>query len=79
LKRVVGPFTDETSLVVRVSQFINGGWCMNDEATTYYNDIIDQMALGHSFLLETFGVKPRIGMFEIGYSDVVERARLIRL
>lgn len=36
---------------------------MNDEAGTYYNDIIDQMSLGHAFLLETFGVKPRIGMF----------------
>jgi hypothetical protein len=22
-------------------EFINGGWCMNDEATTYYEDIID--------------------------------------
>jgi hypothetical protein len=22
-------------------EFINGGWCMNDEANTYYEDIID--------------------------------------
>ncbi len=27
-------------------EFINGGWCMNDEASTHYVDIIDQMALG---------------------------------
>ena len=27
-------------------EFINGGWCMNDEATTHYADIIDQMSLG---------------------------------
>ena len=27
-------------------EFINGGWCMNDEATTDYNAIIDQMSLG---------------------------------
>jgi len=27
-------------------EFINGGWCVNDEATTYYADIIDQMSLG---------------------------------
>ena len=27
-------------------EFINGGWCMNDEASTDYNAIIDQMSLG---------------------------------
>lgn len=27
-------------------EFINGGWCMNDEAGTHYNDIIDQMTWG---------------------------------
>eukprot|EP01132_Coremiostelium_polycephalum_P008521 gene8521-10475_t len=42
-------------------EFINGGWCMNDEAATYYDDIIDQMTLGHQFLYDNFGVVPRIG------------------
>lgn len=27
-------------------EFVNGGWCMNDEAATDYNSIIDQMTLG---------------------------------
>ncbi len=27
-------------------EFLNGGWCINDEATTNYADIIDQMSLG---------------------------------
>ena len=27
-------------------EFVNGGWCMNDEASTDYNAIIDQMTLG---------------------------------
>jgi lysosomal alpha-mannosidase len=27
-------------------EFISGGWCMNDEAGTHYNDIIDQMTWG---------------------------------
>lgn len=30
-------------------EFVNGGWCMNDEATTHYVDIIDQMSLGLRF------------------------------
>lgn len=28
-------------------QFANGGWVSNDEAITQYEDIIDQMTLGH--------------------------------
>ncbi len=27
-------------------EFINGGWCVHDEATTNYADVIDQMSLG---------------------------------
>jgi lysosomal alpha-mannosidase len=42
-------------------EFVNGGWCMNDEAATHYEATIEQMALGHEFLLDTFGVVPRIG------------------
>ena len=42
-------------------EFINGGWCMNDEANVYYEDTIDQMYLGHKFLKQTFGVIPTIG------------------
>ncbi|XP_057366002.1 lysosomal alpha-mannosidase-like [Daphnia carinata] len=43
-------------------EFINGGWCMNDEATAYYVDIIDQMSLGLIALNDTFGEcgRPRI-------------------
>jgi lysosomal alpha-mannosidase len=41
-------------------EFINGGWCMNDEASTHYEAIIDQMTLGHRFLAETFGITPKV-------------------
>ncbi|UJR22329.1 hypothetical protein I4U23_025391 [Adineta vaga] len=44
-------------------EFINGGWCMNDEASTHYNSIIDQFALGAEFLRDQFGEcgRPKIG------------------
>ncbi|KAK4417954.1 putative alpha-mannosidase [Sesamum alatum] len=42
-------------------EFINGGMCMHDEATTHYIDMIDQTTLGHRFIKEEFGVTPRVG------------------
>jgi len=44
-------------------EFISGGWCMNDEASTHYNSIIDQHALGAEFLRNEFGEcgRPRVG------------------
>jgi len=36
-------------------EFISGGWCMNDEAATHYNSIIDQHTLGAQFLRTQFG------------------------
>lgn len=32
-------------------EFISGGWSMNDEATTYYQTIIDQITWGLKFVL----------------------------
>ena len=31
-------------------EFINGGWCVHDEANTNYADIIDQMSLGLKYV-----------------------------
>ncbi|ETW07207.1 hypothetical protein H310_01796 [Aphanomyces invadans] len=39
----------------------NGGWVMHDEATPHYTTMLDQTAFGHKFLLDEFGVRPRIG------------------
>lgn len=43
-------------------EFVNGGWCMSDEATTHYSAVIDQMTMGLRFLNETFGTcgRPRV-------------------
>lgn len=34
---------------------------MHDEATPHYVDLIDQTTLGHRFILDEFGKKPRVG------------------
>jgi len=43
-------------------EFILGGWCMNDEASTHYSAIIDQHTLGFRFLKRNFGDcgRPRV-------------------
>ena len=38
-------------------EFINGGWCMHDEAASYFIDMIDQTALGHRYINTQFGAK----------------------
>ena len=44
-------------------EFINGGWCMHDEAAAHYIDMIDQTTLGHLFIREQFGEQaiPTVG------------------
>ena len=34
---------------------------MHDEACPIYEDMIDNMKIGHDFILNEFGIKPRIG------------------
>eukprot|EP01059_Diplonema_ambulator_P005004 TRINITY_DN14746_c0_g1_i1.p1 TRINITY_DN14746_c0_g1~~TRINITY_DN14746_c0_g1_i1.p1 ORF type:complete len:1132 (+),score=491.47 TRINITY_DN14746_c0_g1_i1:52-3396(+) len=36
-------------------EFINGGWCMHDEASPYYVEMVDQTTRGHQFLKKQFG------------------------
>jgi lysosomal alpha-mannosidase len=58
---------DEMKQTVRVLvnegrlEFVIGAWCMNDEASPYYPDIIDQQTLGLRFILREFGdcARPR--------------------
>lgn len=42
-------------------EIVSGGWSMNDEACTTADDIINNMVVGHEWVLREFGVKPRIG------------------
>eukprot|EP01063_Lacrimia_lanifica_P011272 TRINITY_DN1808_c0_g1_i8.p1 TRINITY_DN1808_c0_g1~~TRINITY_DN1808_c0_g1_i8.p1 ORF type:complete len:1110 (+),score=493.11 TRINITY_DN1808_c0_g1_i8:91-3420(+) len=36
-------------------EFVNGGWCMHDEASPYYVEMIDQTTRGHMWLKDKFG------------------------
>jgi len=43
-------------------EFINAGWSMHDEACTHYEDMINNMMIGHEFLEREFdGYKPKVG------------------
>lgn len=36
-------------------EFINGGWCMHDEAAPFYVEMVDQTTRGHQFIKREFG------------------------
>ncbi|KAL5063661.1 hypothetical protein RYX36_025398 [Vicia faba] len=42
-------------------EFVNGGWCMHDEAAVHYIDMIDQTTLGHRFIKDQFNATPKAG------------------
>ncbi|CAL4941199.1 unnamed protein product [Urochloa decumbens] len=42
-------------------EFINGGWCMHDEAAVHYIDMIDQTTLGHRMIKKQFNKTPKAG------------------
>ena len=49
------PLKTRCASLCRTASFINGGWCMSDEAAPYYVDMVDQQTIGHQFLLQNFG------------------------
>ena len=42
-------------------EIVNAGWSMHDEACPIFDDMIDNMMIGHDFVLKEFGIKPNIG------------------
>ena len=50
---------------------------MHDEACPIYEDMIDNMKIGHDFILKEFGVKPRIGWSIDPFGHSNTNARLL--
>ncbi|KAJ9456762.1 putative alpha-mannosidase [Diplonema papillatum] len=48
---------EQFSRLVQTGQleFVNGGWCMHDEAGPYWVEMVDQTTRGHQFLKKNFG------------------------
>lgn len=57
-------------------EFSNGGWSATDEACANYEDIINNMLVGHQFLKEEFGVIPKTGWHIDAFGHSTTNARL---
>ena len=57
-------------------EFINGGWSASDEACPTFNDLIDNMLLGHEFLMKEFGVVPRAAWMIDSFGHTATNARI---
>ena len=44
-------------------EFVSGSFTINDEANPLYYNIIDQIRIGHQFLLEEFGIIPKTAWY----------------
>lgn len=49
---------------------------MHDEACTHYEDMINNMMHGHKFLMDEFGVRPRVGWHIDPFGHSAANARL---
>lgn len=52
-------------------EITQGGWSANDETCTNYEDIINNLYIGHGFLKREFGISPKIAFLldEFGHTQ----------
>ena len=58
-------------------EFVSGGYVTNDEATPIYYDIIDQIRIGHQYLLEEFGIIPKTGWYIDSFGHSIGNAYIL--
>ena len=53
-------------------EFVSGGWVSADEACPTYNELLENINIGHKFLYEEFGIVPKVAWLidEFGHSSV---------
>ena len=57
-------------------EIVQGGWVSTDEACPNYEDMINNMIVGHGWLKKEFGVTPKIGWQLDTYGHSSANARL---
>lgn len=57
-------------------EILQGGWSATDEACPNYEDLINNMYLGHKFLKSEFGIAPKIGWMIDAFGHSAANARL---
>ena len=58
-------------------EFVFCGYVVNDEANPIYYDIIDNIRIGHQFLLEEFGIKPKSAYFLDSFGHNAGNAHIV--
>ena len=58
-------------------EFVSGSYVINDEATPLYYNIIDQIRIGHQFLLEEFGITPKTGWYVDSFGHSAGNAHVL--
>jgi len=53
-----------------------GGWTASDEACINYEDMINNMIIGHSFVKKEFGLTPNVGWMLDSFGHSSTNARL---
>ena len=69
---------DKVKKVIKNGQLeiVQGGWSATDEACPNYEDMINNMYIGHSFLKKEFGIRPKIGWMLDAFGHSATNARL---